>query len=98
MEQKKKTRTPRGRQVSVINWMGTLLVCSIPGVNLIALLCFAILGKSPSKRSFAIATLLWMLIALAAAVAALLAWPDQAAKLADTLRSMAAQTPQTVVP
>lgn len=77
-------------RISVLNWMGTLLLCAIPGVNLIATICFLIFAKSPSKKSFALATLLWMLIAAVVLIALLLALPDQAAQLADWLREVAA--------
>lgn len=77
-------------RISVLNWMGTLLLCAIPGVNLIATICFLIFAKSPSKKSFALAMLLWMLIAAIATFALLLALPTQAALLADWLREIAA--------
>ena len=57
-------------RISVLNWMGTLLLCAIPGVNLIALICFWIFAKSPSKKSFAQAALLWMVIAVVLMVVA----------------------------
>ena len=64
-------RAKKGK-ISVWNWMGTLFLCAIPGVNLIATICFLIFAKSPSKKSFAWAMLLWMVILLAATTAALL--------------------------
>ncbi len=73
-------------RISVLNWMGTLLLCAIPGVNLIALFCFWIFAKSPSKKSFAQAALLWMVIVAVLAVAALLALPEQMSDLAGWLR------------
>lgn len=87
MARAKKTR------VSILNWMGTLLLCAIPGVNIVALICFLIFGKSPSKRTFAWAMLLWMIIAVVLSVILLLALPEQAAQLAATLRETAAQAP-----
>ena len=86
-------RAKKTAKISVLNWMGTLLLCSIPGVNLIAVICFLIFAKSPSKKSFAKAMLLWMLIAVAAGAALLLALPEQAAELANLLREAAAQAP-----
>ena len=79
-------------RVSVLNWMGTLLLCCIPGVNIIAAICFLIFGKSASKRTFAGAVLLWALILAVVTAVLLLLLPDQAAQLADTLRETAAQT------
>ena len=46
-------------RISVLNWMATLLVCAIPGVNIIAVICFLIFAKSASKKSFALALLIW---------------------------------------
>ena len=80
-------------KISVLNWMGTLLLCSIPGVNLIAIICFLIFAKNPSKRSYAVALLLWALIAVVVVVALLLAFPEQAGMVADILRTAAAATP-----
>ena len=77
-------------RISVLNWMGTLLLCSIPGVNVIAVICFLIFAKNPSKKSFALALLLWALIGIAVVVALLLAFPEPAAQLADLLRETAA--------
>lgn len=84
-------------KISLLNWMGTLFLCAIPGVNLIACICFLIFGKSPSKKSFALAALLWMVILAVAAVALALILPDQLAELADSLRQQAAAMP-TVTP
>ena len=55
----------RLKKVSVWNWLGTIIVCSIPGVNVIALILMIILAKSQAKRSYAIAMLILMLLALA---------------------------------
>lgn len=77
-------------KISVLNWMGTLLLLSIPGVNVISLICFLIFAKSPSKRSFAWAIVLWALIAVVAVVALLLAFPQELAQVSDLLRTVAA--------
>ena len=87
MARAKKTR------ISILNWMGTLLLCAIPGVNIVALICFIIFGKSPSKRTFAWAMLIWMIVAVVLSAILLLALPDQAANLAAVLRETAAQAP-----
>ena len=73
--------------------MGTLFLCAIPGVNLIATICFLIFAKSPSKKSFAWAMLLWTVILLAATTAALLLMPEKMTELADYLRQQAAAVP-----
>ena len=86
-------RIKKTNKISILNWMGTLLLCAIPGVNLIALICFAIFAKSPSKKTFAGAMLIWTLILLIAAVALLAAFPAEAGQLADYLRTVAAAAP-----
>lgn len=85
MARAKKTKT----KISVLNWMGTLLLLSIPGVNLISIICFLIFAKSPSKRSFIVALILWALIAVILAVAVLLAFPEELGQAADLLRAVA---------
>ncbi|MGN0803460.1 MAG: hypothetical protein ACI4MF_12775 [Candidatus Faecivicinus sp.] len=86
-------RAKKTSKISVLNWMGTLLLCSIPGVNVIAVICFLIFAKSPSKKTFAAAMLAWMIIAVIVCAALLLALPEQAADLANALREAAAATP-----
>ena len=86
MARGKKTR------VSILNWMGTLLVCSIPGVNIIAIILMVIFAKAPSKRTFAWAMLIWILIAIAAYVAFALLLPEQLTSLIEWLRAQGAKT------
>lgn len=90
-------RTKKSPKISVLNWMGTLLLCAVPGVNLVAIVCFMIFAKSPSKKAFATAMLIWMLIALVAAVVLLAVFPTEAGKLAASLRELAAATPAPTV-
>ena len=74
------------KKVSVWNWMGTLILCSIPGVRFIALILFIIFAKAQSKRSFAIAMLVLDVLVVALAFAAFLIFPDQLAQFAADLR------------
>ena len=76
----------RLRKVSVWNWLGTLIVCSIPGVNVIALILMIILAKSQAKRSFAIAMLLMMVLVCALVCAAFLIFPYELSEFAAQLR------------
>lgn len=75
------------RKVSVWNWMGTLILCAIPGVNLIAVILFLIFAKAQAKRSFALAMLLLMLIFTALTCAAFLVYSNQIAQFAAMLRN-----------
>lgn len=74
------------KKPSVLNWMGTLFLLSIPGVNLIALILFIIFAKTHAKRSFAVAALLLALLYAVLVCAAFALFPDFFTKLADTLR------------
>ena len=74
------------KKVSVWNWLSTLILCSIPGVRLIALILFIIFAKAQSKRSFAIAMLVLDVLVVALAFAAFLIFPDQLAQFAADLR------------
>ena len=76
----------KNKKVSVWNWLGTLILCSIPGVRLIALILFIIFAKAQSKRSFAIAMLVLDVLVVALAFAAFLVFPDQLAQFAADLR------------
>ncbi len=87
-------RKYRSQRISVLNWMGTLLLCAIPGVNIIALILFIILAKSQSKRSFAIAGLVLMVIVAALICAAFLVFPNELADLANQIRRQAGITAQ----
>lgn len=76
----------KGRRVSVWNWMGTLIVCSIPIVNIFALILTIILAKNRSKRNFAIAALVLMALFAAALCAAFLLFPQELSQFAADLR------------
>ncbi len=52
------------REISVINWLGTLILSSIPVVNLIMFIVWTVTSKRASKRNFAIAGLILILLAL----------------------------------
>ena len=88
------------RQPSILNWMGSLLLYSIPGVNLIFLILSAIFAKSTSKRSFAIAGILLFVLCAVLVFAAFAIFPDFFTKMTDTLRQAAAHpaTLNEVVP
>ena len=74
------------RTPSVLNWMGTLILYSIPGVNLIFLILSALFARSSAKRGFAIAAILLF--------AAFAVFPDYFNNLADIMRrSVAASVP-----
>ena len=71
---------------SILNWMGTLILYGIPGVNLIFLILSAIFAKSSAKRNFAIAGILLMVIFAILIFAAFAVFPDYFAHLGQQLR------------
>ena len=71
---------------SVLNWMGSLILCGIPGVNLIFLILSIIFAKTGAKRNFAIASLLLMLLSLVLTCAAFAIWPDFFLRLSQQMR------------
>ena len=74
------------KQPSVLNWIGTLILYGIPGVNLIFLILSAIFAKSSGKRGFAIAGILLMVLSALLVFAAFAIFPDFFTKLTQTMR------------
>ncbi len=77
--------TPKRRGVSVLNWMGTLILSVIPGINIVALILFATLGRTRSKRTFAGAALILLALCAILFVAAFLFFGDWLTELAHRL-------------
>lgn len=46
------------KPVSIGGWIGTILLSSLPGVNLILWIVWACIAKRPSRRNFSIALLI----------------------------------------
>ena len=86
-------RSSNKRQPSVLNWMGSLILYAIPGVNLIFLILSAIFAKSTSKRSFAIAGILLILLSAILVFAAFAIFPDFFTRLTDAMRQAAHPAP-----
>ena len=55
-------RIAREQQISVLNWMGTLLVSLIPGVNIILFIVWQFMPVKKVRKRFALAALLLTLI------------------------------------
>lgn len=79
-------RKANKKQPSVLNWLGSLLLYAIPGVNLIFLILSAIFARSSSKRSFAIAGILLMVLLALLTFLAFAFFPDFFTHLTDTMR------------
>lgn len=52
------------KKVSFFNWFITLIISMIPGVNLLFFIGTGMFARNPSKRTFAVAALVLMLIIL----------------------------------
>ena len=66
-----KTADKTYKKVSVMGWIGTLILSSIPVLNLIMWFIWAFSAKRPSRRTFAGACLLLTLLCAALTVAAI---------------------------
>jgi flagellar basal body-associated protein FliL len=71
---------------SVLNWMGTLILYSIPGLNVLFIILTAIFAKSTAKRRFAIAAILLMLLGVALIIAAFVVFPEFFNEVAQAMR------------
>ena len=76
---------PRRKPVSVINWMLTLIVSAIPGVNILGFILMMIFAKNRSKRTFAVAALLLCVIFAVLFIAAFLVFGDKIVEFARSL-------------
>lgn len=74
------------RKVSVWNWIGTLILLSIPGVNIITLILTIILAKAQAKRSFAIAVLILTVLSAVLVGAAFIVFGAELSQFAADLR------------
>ncbi len=78
-------RSSRNR-VSILSWMWTIVLACIPGVNIIAMFLLAFLGKKQPKRSFAVASLILMLIVAILIFVAFLVFPAELLAFGEWLR------------
>jgi hypothetical protein len=81
-----KTVSKKYRKVSILNWMGTLILTAIPGVNIVALILFTIFAKAQAKRSFAVAMLILMILSFALVFTAFLLFPYELSEIAAQMR------------
>ena len=85
----KSSKSNKSKKVSIWNWMGTIILMGLPGVNLISAILFIIFAKTQAKRSFCIAWLILAAIGMVLLCAAFLLLPNVMTALADELRAMA---------
>ena len=77
----------RRRGIGIGNWLGTLFLCCIPGVNIIALIITGFAAKTRSKRNFAWASLLLTLIFIVLFIAAFAIFGDSIVEWAKNLNA-----------
>ncbi len=75
----------RRKPISVINWILTILFSIIPGINIIGFIATIIFAKSRSKKNYAIAALVLVLLAAVLFVAAFLVFGDKIVEFAKNL-------------
>ena len=85
----KSAKSNKNKKVSVWNWIGTIILMGIPGVNLISAILFIIFAKAQAKRSFCIAWLILSAVALVLVCAAFLFLPEVMTTVADQMRAAA---------
>lgn len=78
---------PRRKPISILNWMLTLFVSAIPGVNIIGFVVMAIFAQNRSKRTFAGAALILTGIFAVLFVIAFLIFGDQIVEFARKLNA-----------
>lgn len=70
-------RIAREQQISVFQWMLTLLISMIPGVNLIVWLAWQFMPVKKVRKRFALAALLLTILLAIAFFACFMAWGPQ---------------------
>ena len=75
-------------QISTWNWVGTLFLSIIPGINIISFILFIIFAKTQSKRTFAIAALILSVLLVIVAYIVLLCFAHQLHMFSDWLRTL----------
>lgn len=58
----------RKNEVSILNWLGTLILSAIPVVNLVVFIVWAVSSRKPAKRNYAIAALILTVVIVVALV------------------------------
>jgi len=75
------------KPISIINWILTILLSVIPGVNIIGFIAMIIFAKNRSKKNFAIASLILIVLLAVLFVAAFLVFGDQIVEFAKGLNA-----------
>ena len=76
------------KPVSIINWMLTIIMSIIPGVNIIGFIATIIFAKNRSKKTYAAAALILCAVAIILTIAAFLIFGDKIVELAEKLNAV----------
>lgn len=71
-----RAETKRHSAISVGNWIWTVFLSLIPGVNVITFIVLIVVSKVPTKRNFAIASLIVAFLLVLLYLAAIMFFPD----------------------
>lgn len=77
----------RRKPVSIINWMLTIILSVIPGINIIGFIAMMIFAKNRSKKTFAAAALILCILFAVLFIAAFLVFGDEIVELAGKLNA-----------
>ena len=77
----------RRKPVSIINWMLTIILSIIPGINIIGFIAMMIFAKNRSKKTFAAAALILCILFAVLFIAAFLVFGDEIVELAGKLNA-----------
>ena len=70
-------KSSKYRKVSVWNWMGTIILTAIPVVNIIMLIILIATAKTRTRRNFAIASLVLIVLAFLLTAAAVVFFGEE---------------------
>lgn len=77
----------RRKPVSIINWMLTIILSVIPGVNILGFIGMMIFARNRSKKTYAAAALILCVLFAILFVAAFLVFGDEIVELAGKLNA-----------
>ena len=81
-------RIAREQQISVVNWMLTLLISMIPGVNLIVWIAWQFMPVKKMRKRFALAALLLTILLAIAFFACFMVWGPQIVEWLESVQTV----------
>lgn len=81
-------RIAREQQISVFNWMLTLLISMIPGVNLIVWIAWQFMPVKKMRKRFALAALLLTILLAIAFFVCFMVWGPQIVEWLESVQTV----------